>query len=128
MTLADELKALPSLLLAAEKEKERVERLRSAAEGLTRQLRETPGAPTRDHDKLSRLVAQLCDAEQRHAERLLAYEAAASEIEMAVEALPDPARTVVNLRFVRGYSWKHVAARTGYTERHCKRIGMHACS
>ena len=101
--------------------KERIERLRAAMELGARQLRVAP-ARNAARNKLEEDMAKLDELERELVGEVAAFEQEIRKAEQLLEGLPVREQLIMRLRYVDGLSWRQVARRAHYSERHCRRI------
>jgi DNA-directed RNA polymerase specialized sigma24 family protein len=101
--------------------KERIERLRSAMEIGSRQLKLAP-AKTSLRNRLEEDMAKLDELERQLIGEIAALEQAAQAAERLLDRLPAQQQRIMRLRYVDGLSWRRVARRAHYTEKHCLKI------
>ena len=99
---------------------ERLEQLRSAAEGLTRTVRDG-SAGTAEPDKMAKLVAEMEEVADQLSMAEAEYAIALGRAETALRMLPDKQRDVVRLREVDQMSWDAVADAMHYSRAQCYR-------
>lgn len=102
--------------------RERIEALQSDIERITQVPRNMPGGAGAGHDALSGKVARLVDLKNELITRAEKLEAGMTEAERLLDGLPEQQRMIVWLRYVEGLSWRQVARKAHYGERHCRRI------
>lgn len=44
------------------------------------------------------------------------------QVSNALQATDETCRKILDMRYVTGMSWKHIEIKTGYSERHCRRL------
>lgn len=100
---------------------ERIIRLRSAAENLSRQLQHGSGG--KDHkDMLAKYISSLDGLEISLAKQSIKLEKQYANVEKWLTVLPEQQEKIMRYRYVGGLKWKDVARRTGYSYRHCTKI------
>lgn len=96
--------------------------LRARAERLT-PLRSGMPSGSPEQDQMAGVIAELVDNERRAAEKVLELTRACEDAERWLDGLPEQQRRVMRLYYVDGVrTWKEVAERLPYSERHCRRI------
>ena len=103
--------------------KERIDRLRSQAERMSRPLSLAPGGGQAD-DALAVYAARLDELERQLAEKVIGLEKQLQACEDWICTLPVQQSKVMRLRYIEGLRWRQVARRAHYTVRHCTRIHM----
>jgi len=103
---------------------ERIARLRSQAERLSRPLTGVSSGDTRDH--LADYAAKLDELERQRAAQVIALEEQLQDCEDWIASLPGQQAKVMRLRYVQGLPWKQVAENARYSMSHCKKIGTAA--
>ena len=101
--------------------KERILRLRSAAELGTRKLQFTPGGSP-SADKMADTIARIDELERQLVGETCELEQNIETVEYLIDQLPPYQRIIMRLRYIDGLTWRQVARRVAYDERHCKRI------
>lgn len=101
---------------------ERIERLRAAHEGLTRQLTGLPSGDG-DRDSLAQYVADLDDLERQLAQEVILLERQMQRTDVEINRLPAHQQQILRLRYYDALKWHEVAERAHYSERWCRRIG-----
>ena len=110
-----------------EKLQERILRLRSAMEGLNRQMGDgSGGGSTVPKDKLAEDMARLDELERRLAARVINFEELLEDMDVWLAGLPEQQRKVMRLRYVDGLKWREVAETAHYSIQHCVKINMTA--
>lgn len=114
MTLK-ELSQLFYLNREIETEKERLEQLKSEAEGLSGgKLTGMPTASGHSKDKLARCVAEVIDTEAIIAAKLMQCLHERNRLERYIADIPDSLmRMIFTYRFINGLPWEQVAACIG---------------
>lgn len=101
---------------------EKAMELRARAERLTSILTGMPSG-SHDHDRMAGIVAELADNACCAAAKALELTKACEDAERWIDALPEQQRRVMRLYYMDGVrTWKEVAERLPYSERHCRRI------
>lgn len=103
---------------------ERITRLRSQAERLSRPLTGLPGGEA--SDQLAEYAAKLDDLERQRTAQIIALDEQLQTCEDWIETLPTQQARVIRLRYVQGLPWKLVAEKAKYSMNHCKKIGAAA--
>ena len=75
-----------------------------------------------NRDAIGEAVAKMQDLRADLLRELVALEEHLRTVERWLDTLPPNKAAVLRLRYVDGYSWREVARRAGYAERHCRRI------
>lgn len=44
------------------------------------------------------------------------------QVTIALDALDDASKKIIDMRYITGMSWKSIEQKTGYSERHCRRL------
>jgi DNA-directed RNA polymerase specialized sigma24 family protein len=101
--------------------KERIERLRAAMELGARQLRVAP-ARNAVRNKLEEDMAKLDELERELIGEIAALEQEVQDAKQLLEGLPVREQLIIRLRYVEGLSWRRVARKAHYTEKHCLKI------
>lgn len=114
MTLK-ELSQLFYLNREIETEKERLEQLKSEAQGLSGgKLAGMPAASGRTSDKLARCIAEIVDTEAIIASKLMQCLHERNRLERYIADIPDSlTRMIFTYRFINGLPWEQVAACIG---------------
>ena len=99
---------------------ERISRLRSQAERLSRPLTSLAGGDVGDH--LAEYAAKLDELEQQRAGQIIALEEQLQTCDDWIAMLPAQQARVMRLRYIDGLPWKQVAREAHYGIRHCSRI------
>lgn len=99
---------------------ERIVRLRSQAERLSRPLTGLPGGAAGDH--LAEYAAKLDELERQRAGQVIALEEQLQACDDWIVTLPAQQAKVMRLRYVDGLKWRQVAKRARYTMNHCMKI------
>ncbi|MEL7609506.1 MAG: hypothetical protein AAGU74_08355 [Bacillota bacterium] len=120
MTLQD-LQACRNVRGQIESLDERIARLRSQAERLSRPLSFAPGGGSAD-DQLAVYAARLDELERQRADQVIALEEQLQVCEDWIGTLPAQQAKVMRLRYVDGLRWRQVARKSGYTVGHCRNI------
>ena len=100
---------------------ERITRLRSQAERMSRPLSLAPGGGQAD-DALSVYAARLDELERQLAEKVIALEEQLQACEELFCTLPTQQAKVMRLRYIEGLRWRQVARRAHYCRQHCTKI------
>ncbi|MDD3400724.1 MAG: sigma factor-like helix-turn-helix DNA-binding protein [Eubacteriales bacterium] len=95
----------------------RKEALFERATSVTQQL-SFATAKSGERDKLSRYVADLDELDKALTEAVIAAERKRQEIERAIDRLHGPERDVLELRYIQGLSWRQIAKRLHFSEKH----------
>lgn len=74
------------------------------------------------HDRMAEYMAQLDELERDIGKTILRLESEILRIETEIETLQPREQMIIRLRYIDGLSWRKIAARTHYAERHCKRL------
>jgi DNA-directed RNA polymerase specialized sigma24 family protein len=101
--------------------KERIERLRSAMEIGSRQLKFAP-AKTSLRNRLEEDMAKLDELERQLIGEIAALEQDAQNVERLLDELPMQQQRIMRLRYIDGLSWPKVSRKAHYSRRHCLRI------
>ena len=101
---------------------ERIARLRSQAERLTRPLSLAPGGGEQ-RDELAEYAARLDALERDRADRVILLEERLQEVDAWLSTLPAQQAMVMRLRHVDGLPWLEVADKAHYSRSHCCNIG-----
>lgn len=104
---------------------ERIARLRSQAERMSRPLSLAPGGGQAD-DALSVYAARLDELERMLAERVIALEEQLQACEDWICTLPAQQAKVMRLRYIEGLRWRQVARRAHYSVDWCWKINSRA--
>ena len=75
-----------------------------------------------NRDAIGEAVAKMQELRADLLRELVALEEHLRTVERWLDTLPPNKAAVLRLRYVDGYSWREVARRAGYAERHCRRI------
>jgi DNA-directed RNA polymerase specialized sigma24 family protein len=117
----DDLKNVRQQKLRVESLQDRIEWLRSRAEYTQQQLGECGRMdPTRD--RLAEYVAELDELERQLTGEMIALEKQLVIVDAKLAKLPENQVKVLRLRYIEGFTWKQVAKKMNYCERHCKRF------
>lgn len=116
-----DLKACRDIRGQIESIDERIARLRSQAERLSRPLTGMPGGGSAG-DALAVYAARLDELERQRADRVIALEEQLQVCEDWIDALPGQQAKVMRLRYIVGLSWRQVAKRAHYSVGHCRNI------
>ncbi|HMM31627.1 MAG TPA: ECF-type sigma factor [Clostridia bacterium] len=101
---------------------ERIARLRSQAERLTRPLSLAPGGGEQ-RDELAEYAARLDALERDRAGKVIALEERLQEVDCWLSTLPAQQARVMRLRYVDGLrTWGDVAKKANYSVGHCRKI------
>lgn len=125
MTIAD-LKSIRAMRIDLENCQERIARLRSAMETLSRKIKSSTSRSTAEHDILGAQMGRILDLEAKLIAKIFAYEEALDSFEAFIAEFPPAQRLVLTLRYVQGNTWKEIAAISEYSEDHCIRIHRYA--
>ncbi len=122
MSVLDQLRNARYSRVRSELDSERLERLRSAAQGLNSQLGSTgaSGSP-KTPDRMAEVLVTIDELQTKLSYSIVETERLAMEAEAHIDSLPPVQQTVVRLRFIRGFDWAEVAEEMGYSERQCQR-------
>ena len=101
--------------------KERIDRLRSQAERMSRPLSLAPGGGQAD-DALAVYAARLDELERQLAEKVIKLEEQLQACEDWICTLPAQQAKVMRLRYIEGLRWRQVARRAHYSRQHCTKI------
>ena len=112
------LRSYPERLQSLEQQKEQ---LRAAVTNMTQRLTGMPSGGD-GHDRMMAFVARLDELETRFAELIAEQAETRLRVERALLQLPEQQERVLRLRYLEGYSWRRIAYRTHYDERHLRRI------
>lgn len=121
VTIKD-LQACRDILGQIETIEERITRLRSQAEQLSRPLTGMPGSEA--GDQLAAYAAKMDELERRLAGRRIALEEYRQACDVWIDTLPAQQARVMRLRYIVGLPWRQVAKRAGYSTEHCRKIGL----
>jgi RNA polymerase sigma factor (sigma-70 family) len=99
---------------------ERIARLRSQAERLSRPLTGLPGIDAGDF--LAEYAAKLDELELERVGQVITLEEQLQTCEDWIATLPTRQAKVMRLRYIDGLPWKQVAQEAHYGIRHCSRI------
>lgn len=99
---------------------ERIARLRSQAERLSRPLTGMPGGGAGDH--LAEYAAKLDKLERERAGQVIALEEQLQGCDDWIATLPAQQARVMRLRYISGLPWRQVAKRAHYSVSHCRNI------
>lgn len=77
-------------------------------------------------DKLSADIAKILDLEAKLVTVTAQYAEEADLAELWIRQLPERERTIMQLRYIEGLTWREVAERTHYSEGHCKNLNTKA--
>ena len=119
MTIQD-LQACQNIRGQIESLDERIARLRSQAERLSRPLTQVPSGNSGDH--LADYAAKLDELERQRAAQVIALEEQLRTCDDWIAMLPAQQAKVMRLRYIDGLPWKQVAQEANYGIRHCSRI------
>ena len=97
------------------------EQLRASVTSCTQRLTGMPSGSA-DYDRLAAYVARLSELEERYAALLIRLADERLHLESALASLPAQQERVLRLRYLEGFSWRRIAYRTHYDERHLRRI------
>jgi DNA-directed RNA polymerase specialized sigma24 family protein len=100
---------------------ERIVRLRSQAERLTRPLSLAPGGGEQ-RDELAEYAARLDALERDRADRVILLEERLQEVDAWLSTLPAQQAMVMRLRYADGLRWRAVSKKAHYHIKHCMRI------
>ncbi len=103
---------------------ERITRLRSQAERLSRPLTGMSGGEAGDY--LAEYAAKLGELERQRVAQIIALEEQLQTCEDWIASLPGQQAKVMRFRYVQGLPWKQVAENARYSMNHCKKIGAAA--
>lgn len=104
---------------------ERITRLRSQAERMSRPLSLAPSGG-QQRDELAEYAAKLDALERELTGRMISLEEQLREVEEWLSVLPAQQSKVMRLRYVEGKSWDEVSAAADLSTRHCQRIHENA--
>lgn len=121
MVTHEDLKRLRSMKFTLESKTERRDRLRSYMMGHAVVIDDMPHAPAWK-DPMAEYMAKLDELERDIGKTILRLESEIQRIETEIETLQPREQMIIRLRYIDGLSWRKIAARTHYAERHCKRL------
>lgn len=112
---------------ALQMEKRQILRLLSAMDNeLTRprspQLTGMPHTGSADNDRLEELIDRRAETLSRLQEQEFAIEKRLSEIEAAIQTLPEMERVVVRYKYIFGWGWERIGRAIGYSARQAQRV------
>lgn len=116
-----ELRECRSKKLALDRMREHLAVLDSAATATVKPISPAPGSGGR-YDSMERLIAKIADLRSDYITTIVSYECAVKMAEKAVEALKEPYRTLMQLRYIEGLKWEQIAEKMNYTEKHCYKL------
>lgn len=99
---------------------ERIARLRSQAERLSRPLTGMPSGDAGDH--LAEYAAKLDKLERQRAGQVIALEEQLQACDDWITTLPAQQAKVMRLRYISGLPWRQVAKAANYHISHCEKI------
>ncbi|MCL2545033.1 MAG: DUF1492 domain-containing protein [Clostridia bacterium] len=117
-----ELERCAALAREADNLRERMIRLRAAAEGAGMRLDGMPGGGI--GDPVGEAVANLDKLRARWMRTIDQYLALMLRADEAIAGLQSPeVRTVLRLRYIDGLPWEEVSVKVNYASSHCRRLG-----
>ena len=95
--------------------RERIERIKSDRERMTRSITGMPSGKNNNQSRIEELTVKLMELEEQLADKLWQRETEIKEVEAWIETLKPYQRNVIRLRYIEGRTWRQVQKRTHYT-------------
>ena len=121
MTALESLRELRWMAKDIEQWRERIDRLRSAMEGMTQQPREGARG-TSEQDHLAAAIALIDEMQSTLFCKIVEREKVLLDAEQYVDTLPVSQRAIIRMKYFDGMSWAAVSRAAAYDERWCRRL------
>lgn len=77
-------------------------------------------------DRVGRIVAEIADAQVELEKEIVRLARLRLDALYLIRSLPEPERTIMQMRYIIGKRWDRIAEETNYTERNCYLIQRRA--
>ena len=121
MTVLEALRELRWMAKDIEQWRERIDRLRSATEGMTQRPRDGARG-TAEQDHLAAAVAMIEGMQRTLFCKIVEREKVLLDAEQFVDTLPVSQRAIIRMKYFDGMSWAAVSRAAAYDERWCRRL------